>query len=371
MIWKNHHSKIKEINNMVATERIIPRNSSGRHKTKPVVITWGKNSTGQPNLFLRSQSINACVNEIYESSRSMGFIKVNLIGASSSGKTTLAEVILHSLHKLDETFEVHHLQDSDLIDFEATIRSLSKNNQILSFDDLSGLSAKFGKSALEKLEASITTIRHIDQNEDRKIIMLLSFHAQKKLSKFLRISNFTFYTDCQNEEIGYLEELLGKGQKQKIIQFAKLRSQSRMYHKFTFPLSKGNSFVYKDGDPFRVLLYNFVVSPQLKWILDGEVCQKCTPSEKTEETKVNLMDFQSDFTKKFGVSNARRAIEMKLLRSGFCVQSKRVMQAEKYIEQFFAVKKLNLEELANLYGLKERITRLQPDKQPAFIERVV
>lgn len=285
----------------------------------------------------------------------------------------MAKVICHQLHKRDPTFEVHHLQDTDLIDFKATIQNLSKSNQILAFDDLSGLSAKFGKSALEKLEAEITTIRHIDQNEDRKIIMLLSFHAQKKLSKFLRISNFTFYTDCQNEEIGYLEELLGKSQKPKILQFAKLRSQSRMYHKFSFQLSRGNSFTYKDGDPFRVLLYNngittrFIVSPQLTWILDGEICQKCTPSEKTEESKINLEQFKADFSKKFGVGIAKRAVELKLLRQGFYVQPKRVMQAEKYIEQFFAVKKINLEELAIMYGLEERVTRLQPDKQPEFV----
>ena len=349
---------------MTVTERIIPRPKRKSKSGKPVIIEWKKTP------FLRSQSINAAVNDIYESSRSMGFIKINLIGARSSGKTTLAEVLCHSLHELDPSFEVHFLQDSDLISFKETIQNLSKNNQILAFDDLSGLVSKFGKTALEKLEAEITTIRHIDQNEDRKIIMLLNFHAQKKLSKFLRISNFTFYTDCQNEEINYLEELLGKAQKPKILQFAKLRSQSRMYHKFSFQLSRGNHFTYKDGDPFRILLYNngistrFVVSPQLSWILDGKICQKCKPSEKTQETKVNLQNFKEDFSKKFGKGIAKRAIELKLLRQGFYTQPKRVMQAEDYIERFFAARKINLHELAELYGLKERVTKLFPDKQP-------
>ena len=86
--------------------------------------------------------------------------------------------------------------------------------------------------------------------------MILNFHSQKILDKFIRISNFTFYTDCQLEEIGYLEELLGKQNSQKINQFAKLRSQSRMYHTFSFPLSKtkGDYFTYKDGNPFSVIL---------------------------------------------------------------------------------------------------------------------
>lgn len=352
---------------MATTERIIPRPESRKKKNKPVIIKW----KGTP--FLRSQSINACINDVYESSRSMGFIKINLIGASSSGKTTLSEVICHQLHERDPTFEVHFLQDSDLINFRETISNLSKNNQILAFDDLSGLVSKFGKTALEKLEAEITTIRHINQNEDRKIVMLLNFHAQKKLSKFLRISNFTFYTDCQKEEINYLEELLGKSQKPKILQFANLRSQSRINHRFSFQLSRGNYFTYQDGKPFRVLLYNngistrFVVSPQLSWILDGNVCQKCHPSEKTQETKINLENFKEDFSKKFGKGIAKRAIELKLLRQGFYTQPKRVMQAEDYIERFFAARKINLKELAELYGLKERVTKLMPNKQPIFL----
>jgi len=146
-----------------------------------------------------------------------------------------------------------------------------------------------------------------------------------------------------------------------------------MYHKFSFQLSRGNHFTYKDGDPFRILLYNngittrFVVSPQVSWILNGEICQKCHPSEKTIETKVNLENFRNDFSKKFGRGIAKRAIELKLLRHGFYTQPKRVIQAEKYIEQFFVSRKINLQELAELYGLKERTSKLFPDKQPVIV----
>lgn len=333
-------------------------------KNKPVVIKW------KGEKMLRQQSINACVNDIFESSKSMEFIKINLIGASSSGKTTLGQVLAHSLHVRDPSFEVHFFQDEELIDFRATIESLSKSNQILVFDDLSGLVSKFGKTALDKLKAEITTIRHINPNSDRKIIMILNFHAQKTLDKFIRISNFTFYTDCQNEETGYLEELLGKNQKSKILQFAKLRAQSRMYHKFTFALSGKNYFQYIDGKPFRVLLYNngistrFVVSPQLSWILDGKECHVCNPPAKTKETKENLEQFVNDYSKKFGKGIAKRAVELKLLRQGINTQPKRVAQAEKYINQFLSEKKINLEELAEKYNLKETHTRL--DKQPDF-----
>ena len=87
-------------------------------------------------------------------------------------------------------------------------------------------------------------------------------------------------------------------------------------------MGKKNTFTYKDGEPFRVLLFNntlttrFIVSPQLSWILKGELCQKCNPSEKTQETKINLENFKNDFSKKFGKGVAKRAIELKLWSQG-------------------------------------------------------
>jgi hypothetical protein len=340
--------------------------SSTAKKNKPVIITW-KNAK-----LLRSQSINIAIDNIYESSKSMEFIKINLIGASSSGKTTLGEVLAHGLHERDPTFEVHFFKDEDLIDFRATITKLSKNSQILVFDDLSGLVAKHGKKKLDILKAELTEIRHIDPHADRKIIMILNFHAQKTLDKFIRISNFTFYTDCQNEEVGYLEELLGKYQKTKILQFAKLRASARMYHKFNFPLSGKNYFTYKDGDPFRLLLYNngmhtnFIVSPQLSWILDGKNCSVCNPEGKTEETKENLENFVADYSKKFGQSTAKRAVVSTLQRQGLNVMPKRVVQAERYIGQYIAERKINLDELATQFNLQEKSTRLPSVKQPDY-----
>ncbi len=351
--------------------REVKREESKNSKTgKPVVIKW------QGADMIRNQSINACVNEIYESSKSMGFLKINLIGASSSGKTVLSSVLAHQLHTLDPTFEVHFFEDKDLIDFTETIKKLSNQNQILVFDDLSGLVSKFGKAALDRLKAEITTVRHIDgTSEDRKIIMILNFHAQKVLDKFIRISNFTFYTDCQKEEIGYLEELLGKNQKGKINQFARLRATSRMYHKFSFPLgTRGDYFTYKDGEPFRILLYNnglstrFVVSPQVNWIMGDKLCQVCKPAEKTIETKMNLEHFVNDFSKKFGKGICKRAIQNKLLRQGIDTQPRRVVQAERFIEQYFDAKHINLEELGEQYGLKELKTILPSSKAPEFNE---
>lgn len=358
---------------MEVIQRVISRPESNTQKKKPTIIPWNDAK------LLRSHSITECSKEILRASIKRGFIKVNLIGASSSGKSNLGDVIAHQLHEMDETFEVHKFKDFDLIDFKKTIEGLSKNNQILIFDDLSGLVANYGKAALEKLKSEITTIRHIGETtQDRRIVMILNFHAQKMLDKSIRISNFTFYTECQLEEIGYLEELLGKKYKYQIAEFAKKKSESTTDKegRFSFTLSKGNHFVYKDSEPFRLLLYNngsttrFVVTPKLSWILTSggkepdKSCEICYPAEKSDETKMNLEQFVEDFSFKFSKNVAKKAVELKLRQRGYYAQTKRVSQAERYIELFFDEKKINLEELATAYGLEEKKTRLDTTKLP-------
>lgn len=334
---------------------------------KPTIIEWNDAK------LLRPHSINACVDEIVEFNKKRQFLKINLIGMSGSGKTTLSRVLAHQIHTRAEVpYETKFFKDEQLVNFQATVQALSNNNQILIFDDLSGLVSKFGKVALEKLKSEITTIRHINDQEDRKIIMILNFHAQKLLDKSLRISNFSFYTDCQLEEIGYLEELLGKSQINKIKKFQRLRAQAGIYHKFVYTLGRKDFFVYKEMDPFLPLLYNnglttrHVVSPSLEWILQGKECITCIPPTPSPETKFNLDSFMDDYCRKFTKGVAKRAVELKLLQEGINTQPKRVLQAREYIEQFVREKKLSLQELADAFNLKPTTSKLFPDKQPDF-----
>jgi superfamily II helicase len=73
-----------------------------------------------------------------------------------------------------------------------------------------------------------------------------------------------------------------------------------------------------------------------------------------------------DSCRKCGKEIIKRIIELKLLQQGFYTHLKRVLQYEKYIEQFFNAQKINLEEL---YELKEIITKLFTDNQPKFVEK--
>jgi hypothetical protein len=246
------------------------------------------------------------------------------------------------------------------------IKNLSSNNQVLVFDDLSWMGADFSKKQIEKLKAEITTIRHIDGNTDRKMIVIFNSHAQKVMDKFLRIANFTYYSSCSSEEVTYLLEMLGKKYHQKIDLFRRLRIQSMGQGKFHFPLGKKNSFTYKAFDPFLPYLFSngdfvrFIVSPLRSWI--DQDCQTC--EKVIESTKTNIEDFVNDYSKKFGKGICKRAVELKLLQQGIQTQPKRVLQAQKYIEQFLGMRKINLMELADKYGLEQNSTKLFPDKQP-------
>ena len=78
-----------------------------------------------------------------------------------------------------------------------------------------------------------------------------------------------------------------------------------------------------------------------------------------------------DFGKKFSKSICKKAVELKLKSQGINTQTRNVARAERYIELYFDEKKINLDELAEHYGLKptEKI-RLGKSKQPALIAQI-
>jgi len=356
------------------TTRVIASPASRTSKSgKPVVVRW----KGCP--MIRGHSIRAAVDQIVRTSTRLGFTKVNIIGASGSGKTSLAQMIAHLCHSMAKIpYSVRYFTQEELTHFTETIKTLSTNNQILLFDDLSWMNATIGKKKIEEIKSQITTIRHIDSsngdsNEDRKIIMIQMFHAQKSLDKFLRTANFTFYSSCSQEEIDYLQDLLGIRYAKKIEQFKKLRIQSNSFGKFSFALGRKEGFTYKSMEPFLPYLFTdgdstrFVVAPLRSWV--QPICQTCAHADKSEATKLNLDNFVNDYTTKFSQNNAKQAVRIKLFQQGLNTYPKRIMQAMAYIERYLSKKQINLDELALAFGLNPKETKLFPDKQPVFVKQ--
>jgi len=78
--------------------------------------------------------------------QSLDVVKINLVGNPSTGKTTLAGSIAHLIHQLSmemykTPFAVKFFSRTELVNFEATLKTLEGMNQVLIFDDISFLQA--------------------------------------------------------------------------------------------------------------------------------------------------------------------------------------------------------------------------------------
>jgi len=353
---------------LVVIERIIKRPNSTTNKTGiPVVIRW------KGVKMIRSHSINAVAHEIITMSENQDLISINVIGKQSTGKTELCRTLAHLTHESSKyPYNISYFGKEEILDLENTIRKLTPTNHILIFDDLSFLGANATKKQIDIIQSVLSVIRHLEGGKDVRIILFKIFHYTKSITPFLRQNDMTFLSSVDDNEVKNLEDLLGKKNSIKIQLLKKLRNQVLLGNDFTFPIGRKNSLSYKPKDPFLPFLYTngislrFIVSPLRTWI--EPFCQKCSPAKQTVETKSNLEGFVNDFSKKFGKGVAKRAVELKLLQSGINTQPKRVLQAQKYIDQFLGKKEINIEELSLAYNLQPRETKLFPDKQPEIKE---
>lgn len=348
-------------------ERIIKRPDSSVNKGIPVVIKW------KGVKMIRGHSVNAVAHEIITMSENQDLISINVIGKQSTGKTELCRTLTHLVHESSKyPYSISYFGKKEILDLENTVRGLTPTNHIIIFDDLSFLGANATKKQIDIIQSVLSVIRHLEGGQDVRIILFKIFHYTKSIPPFLRQNDMTFLSSVDDNEEKNLEDLLGKKNMQKIQLLKKVRNQVLLGQDFVFPIGRRNSLSYQPKNPFLPFLYTngislrFIVSPLRTWI--EPFCQKCSPAKQTDESKVNLEDFVNDFSKKFGKFVAKRAVELKLLQSGINTQPKRVLQAQKYIDQFLAKKEINIEDLSLAYNLTPRRTKLFPDKQPEIKE---
>jgi len=351
-------------------ERIIKRPDSSSNKSGiPIVIKW------KGVKMIRSHSINAVAYEIITMSENQDLISINVIGKQSTGKTELCRTLAHLTHTFSKLpYKISYFGKAEILNLENTVKELTPTNHILIFDDLSFLGANANKKQIDTIQSVLAIIRHLEGGQDVRIILFKIFHYTKSIPPFLRQNDMTFLSSVDDNEYSNLLDLLGKKNALKILLLKKLRNQVLLGQDFIFPIGKRGSLSYQPKKPFLPFLYTngislrFIVSPLRSWI--EPFCQKCTPSKQTTETKTNLDSFVNDFSKKFGKGICKRAVELLLLQAGINTQTKRVMQAQKYIGQFLSKKEINIEELSIAYNLTPRKTKLFPDKQPVIEELI-
>lgn len=340
-----------------------------RRKTNDVVTTVWNNVT-----MAKGHSIRAVVREILNLSNSLDVVKVNIIGTPSTGKTTLGETIQHLVHKMARMpYTVRSFNRDDLLDFEATLKTLTPTNHVLLFDDISFLSATAGKRQIDKIQKAFTEIRHLPGGQDVKIIAIFNFHYNMAVSKYMRQSDFFFWTSVGSSEMENTQNIVGKIFTNRITEFRKINQQALTERKFIINLgNKGKKIPYKWRDPFTPILFwnnsnlRIIVSPKREWI--DPVCTECANS-KTEiiQKEMDLNDFDFQAGKMFGKGVIRQALRIKLFNLGVNTYAPRVKQCMSFIDQFMSKNILNYEQVVEHYQLRDTSTRLPRNYQPKEI----
>jgi len=336
---------------MSQTETRLIEYKSGNISKIPTTILW------KDSRMLRAHSVQASVREIVRMVQSLDVVKVNIIGIMGSGKTTFGRALSHMIHQISEKeykvpFAIKEFTRTELENLRHTITNLEPVNHILIFDDVSFLTER--KERMNEMKQTITEVRHLT-GVDTKVIILFIFHYTLGMQKYLRQSNFSYYTSIGSSEMDNMLKIVGIHYSKLLYKFQKLCNTALTKGHFSFNLgSKSKYFPYKYRDPFIPLLFSntdilkIVVSPKREWI--DTFCSVCTKSkERTLKDGVSVENFAKDLEHKFGVQIARNAVRIKLFQNGLNVYPKTVKHALTYMDKYVKDKLPNLQQLADHY----------------------
>ena len=339
--------------------RVVARESAklSTDRQRPVVIKWH----GTP--MIRRHSFIAAIKEIVTFSTEMDYTRIGLIGDPHSGKSTLARAIAHCIHKYSKIpFTIKLLTQKELLDFENTLKTLTPANYILIFDDVSFLNANATKKDIDIIKQAITKIRHLDESTDVKVIAILNYHYTLGLDKYLRQSDYKFFTTVGSSENENVESQTGSKYSKLIKEFQKKRYLGIVKNKIPFKIGSKETFAYKYRDPFIPVLFHntntlrIIISPTREWI--DPICSKCSEATgmlTTSEVPINK--FMQESEDKFGKGAWESAIKLALFSEGMTTYNNKVVRALKYLNNCRNSKLINLGQCAAHYGLTITKTR--------------
>lgn len=346
--------------------RIKPARKKGDKNTKPQVILW------KGAKLLRRHSIKIPVNEMLSLISQLDVVKINIIGNPSTGKSTLAMTLAHMLHKHAEIkFAVKVLSRKDLSNFKDIIQNLNTNvNWILVFDDISFLSANLSKKEIENIQKEFTEIRHLSNGKDIKVFCLFNFHYTMGVSKYLRQSDFSFYTSVGKSDFDNVVKTFGKTSVKNLKMFTTMHGMAYSpLHKFNYTLSSTKKITYKTREPFAPILFfnsyqsNIFVFPHRNWI--DENCIVCDnaqkPTDDAKKADIKLLDEQMQT--KFGPRLIKQAIRIQMFINGINTYDARLQRALDFIDRWSKENHVNLKDIAEFYGLEEKKAQLHIPKE--------
>lgn len=346
----------------------------------------GSNDLGTPSTttwkgtkMVISHSIRSAVKEIIAYTKSLDVVKIGIVGDPSTGKSTLAKLIGHLIHTHSEVpFTVRIFNKDNLLNFRDTLKSLEPANYVLLFQDVSFLGANADRKQLEMAKQALTEIRHLPGGQDVKIVMSMEYHYNFGLDKYVRQSNFTFWTSVGSSEVDNMEKLVGNRNMPFIYEFQKMYNTAVGTGKwyYQFPGSRKDRFLtYLYKNPFIPVLFlkgqslRHIVSPSREWV--EPICSVCKSADGQFKNSVGDADtFIKDGYSKFTEKVFKAALSHKLRMNGLTIGNKPYVQAEIFIERALQQQLLSLEELAVKCRIKLTKTRLRLDRVPLSKRRL-
>lgn len=341
---------------MITSQELKIESKPTTDRQKPKVIKWKGVD------MIRGHSFLSTVQEIVNFNSTIHVCRIGIIGDMHSGKTTLAEAMAHAIHKkaFPIPYSVRIFQKEELINFKETLSKLLPTNYILVFDDVSFLGAESNKKTIELIKLAVTKIRHLPGGQDVKIITIMNYHYTLGLDKYLRESDYRYFTTVGSSEKENMEKIFGTKYNNLVKFFKSLRQMGVTKGRFVLKIGTKEVFPYKFRDPFIPVLFFDEQSPRLivtptRHFMDP-ICSICTLGQKSE---IDLTRFKEETDKKFPTTLFKLVIKQALKEQGLSTYSKGMVRARRYLDRALEAKAISLEELAVVYDIKVTNARLR------------
>lgn len=331
---------------------------------RPRISTW------KGLKFVRNHSFLSTINTICKFSLKRDVVKIGIIGTEGTGKSTMAKSIGHSVHKIMKeqhklSFAVKVFYEEDLLDFKKTLASLTPTNYVLIFDDVSFMEGSANKQQILKVKQAITKIRHLEGGKDVKIILIYNYHYTMGFDKYLRQSDFKYFTTIGSSEIENMEKIVKTANMGKVYEFIKFVDEGLKRDFWRWPLTPKEFFKYDWQDPFIPALFydnisiRHIISPRREFI--DPVCSICSIAEGVRHSSVPIDEFIKDGEDKFGNSVFKAACKLKLFENGLNTYGKTYTQAKRWLDTQLSNHIITFEEIMVHFNMK--LTKTRVDKQ--------
>lgn len=216
------------------------------------------------------------------------YFGLQIIAPPGSGKTSIAKVIAHHIHKKDESFEVRLEKENETQAFEHLdnyINTLPKKPTIVIFDDLSGVFGKMKDEDIDRNFDTLTRVRWILDPATGKIpfIPILTYHYSKIVEKKFRSQNgMSIFCSFGNEEKTNMDSIAPKKTQGRRALTAFQYVYQTMFPKHFFNLlgPDNRTVRYETDKPFRA---SCMIADNRGAIIvtsHKDVCEKCDVTSK-------------------------------------------------------------------------------------------